>query len=116
MRILVIESDPVTAEVLENTFPKEHDVVVFGSARAALERIAVGRAFDVIFCEMDPPDMPAKELYQHLADGSPRSAQRVVFIVGDAKPHRSFLDRPAKRYLTRPVSASALRDAIQAVG
>ena len=42
MRILVIESDPVTADVIEHTFPKEHEVVVFGSGRAALERIAIG--------------------------------------------------------------------------
>jgi CheY-like chemotaxis protein len=115
MRILVIESDPVTAEIVENTFPKEHDVVVFGSGRAALERIAIGRPFDVVFCEMDPPDMPAKELYERLEDGSPRTAQRMIFLVGDAKPHRAFLEKPAKRFLIRPISASALRTALEAL-
>jgi CheY-like chemotaxis protein len=115
MRILVIESDPVTADVLESTFPNEHEVVVLGSGRAALERIAIGRAFDLVFCEVDPPDMTAKEVFTRLEEGSPRTAQRLVFLVGELKPHRAFLERPAKRYLTRPITAAALRDAILAI-
>jgi hypothetical protein len=64
---------------------------------------------------MDPPDMPAKELYERLEDGSPRTAQRMIFLVADPKPHRTFLDKPAKRYLMRPIAASALRSAIEAL-
>ena len=115
MRILVIESDPVTADVVENTFPNEHDIVVFGSGRAALERIAIGRPFDAVFCEIDPPDMTAKEIYKRLEDGSPRTASRVIFVVAEVKPHRAFLEKPPKRFLTRPITASALRDAINAI-
>ncbi len=115
MRILVIESDPVTADIVEATFPQEHEVVVFGSGRAALERVAIGRPFDAVFCEIDPPDMPAKDLYANLEEGSPRTAQRVIFIVGEVKPNRAFLERPPKRYLVRPVTASGLRDALAAL-
>jgi CheY-like chemotaxis protein len=115
MRILVIESDPVTADILENTFPNEHELVIFGSGRAALERIAIGRPFDAVFCEIDPPDMTAKEIFARLEDGSPRTALRVIFVVAELKPHRAFLEKPPKRYLTRPISASALRDAIAAL-
>ncbi len=115
MRILVIESDPVTAEVVESTFPKEHDVVIFGSGRAALERIAIGRPFDAVFCEIDPPDVTAEEVYARLEDGSPRTAARVIFVVGDLKPHKAFLEKPMKRYLVRPVTAIALRQAIEAI-
>jgi CheY-like chemotaxis protein len=112
MRILVVESDPVTAEVIENTFPREHEVVVLGSGRAAFERIAIGRPFDAVFCEVDPPDMPAKELYARIEDGSPRTALRVIFIVSELKPHRAFLQKPPKRYVLRPIGAAALREAI----
>jgi CheY-like chemotaxis protein len=115
MRILVIESDPVTADIVETTFPSEHEVVVFGTGRAALERIAIGRPFDVVLCEVDPPDMTAKEVYERLEDGSPRTAQRVVFLVAELKPHRAFLEKPRKRYLMRPVTAAALREAIAAI-
>ncbi len=114
MRILVIESDPVTADVLEATFPSEHEVLVFDSGRAALERIAIGRPFDAVFCEVDPPDMTAKEIWERLADGSPRTAERLVFLVGEPRANRAFLEKPPKRYLTRPVTAAALRDAILA--
>jgi len=115
MRILVIESDPVTAEVLETTFPNEHEVLVFGSGRAALERIAIGRPFDAVFCEVDPPDMTAKEIWQRLSEGSPRTAERLVFLVAELKTNRAFLEKPPKRYLTRPVTAAALHDAILAL-
>lgn len=115
MRILVIESDPVTADVVDNTFPKEHEVVVFGSGRAALERVAIGRPFDVVFCEIDPPDMTAKEIFTRLEEGSPRTALRVIFIVGEVKANRAFLEKPPKRYLVRPISASGLRDALAAL-
>lgn len=115
MRILVIESDPVTADIVENTFPSEHEVVVLGSGRAALERIAIGRPFDAVFCEVDPPDLSAREIYRRLEDGSPRTAQRVIFVVGEMKPHRAFLDKPPKRYLLRPITEAALRDAILAI-
>jgi CheY-like chemotaxis protein len=115
MRILVIESDPVTADVLEATFPNEHEVAVFGSAQGALERIAIGRPFDAVFCEVDPPDMTAKEVFERLEEGSPRTAQRLVFLVSELKTNRAFLERPAKRYLTRPITAAALRDALLAL-
>jgi CheY-like chemotaxis protein len=112
MRIVVIESDPVTAEVIEATFPKEHEVVVFGTGRAALERIAIGRPFDAVFCEVDPPDMTAKEIYARLEDGSPRTAMRVIFLVGELRPNRAFLEKPPKRYLLRPITAVALKEAL----
>jgi CheY-like chemotaxis protein len=115
MRILVIESDPVTADVVESTFPGEHEVVVFGSGRPALERIAIGRPFDAVICEVDPPDMTAKEIFARLEDGSPRTALRVIFVVGEVKPHRAFLERPKKRYIVRPVTSAALRDALASV-
>lgn len=110
---MVIESDPITADILENTFPGEHEIVVFGTAREALERVAIGRPFDGIFCEVDPPDMPAREVLARLEDGSPRTAMRMVFVVSELKPHRAFLQaKPPKRYLLRPISAAGLREAI----
>jgi CheY-like chemotaxis protein len=115
MRIVVIESDPVTADIVENTFPNEHEIVVFGSGRAALERIAIGRPFDAVFCEIDPPDMTAKEVYARLEAGSPRTAARVIFLVAELRPNRAFLEKPPKRYLVRPITAAALREAIAAL-
>jgi len=114
MRILVIESDPVTADLIESALPNEHEVVVAMSGRAALERIAIGRAFDAVFCEIDPPDIKAKEIYERLEAGSPPTAMRVTFIVSEIKPNRAFLEKPPKRYVVRPVTASALRDALRA--
>ncbi len=113
MRILVIESDPVTAELVEATFPGQYAVVVMTSGRAALERIAIGRPFDAVLCEVDPPDMTAREFYARLDAGSPRTALRVIFLVNELKPNRAFLEKIGKRYVMRPVNSAALRDAFK---
>ena len=59
--------------------------------------------------------MTAKEVYARLEDGSPRTALRVIFVVAELKPFRAFLEKPPKRYLLRPITASALREALAAV-
>jgi CheY-like chemotaxis protein len=115
MRILVVESDPVTVDILEATFPDEHEVVGLATGLAALERIAIGRPFDVVFCEVDPPDMTAKAFYERLEDGSPRTAKRLVLMLSELKPHRAFLEKPPKRFLLRPITVSALREVLASV-
>ncbi len=115
MRIIVVESDPVTADILETAFPNEHEIVCLGTGLAALERIAIGRPFDLVFCEVDPPDMTAKDFYGRLEDGSPRTALRTVLMLSELKPHRAFLEKPPKRFLLRPITVSALREVMAAI-
>jgi len=115
MRIFVIDSDPQTSSVVEATFAREHEIVTTTSGFAAIERIAIGRAFDVILCDVEMPDLSGIELYRRLLESAPQTAAKVVFLVSDPKAHRQFLDGLQNHYLQRPVAAAALRETIRAM-
>jgi two-component system NtrC family sensor kinase len=115
MRILVIDSDPQTVGLVEATAGSTHEVVSMASGFAALERIAIGRAFDIIFCELDLPDLSGKEIHKRLAESAPTTAAKLVFLVTDMKAHRPFLDGLRNHYLQRPFNAAGLRETIRAM-
>jgi DNA-binding response OmpR family regulator len=115
MRILVIDSDPQTAGIVEGTAGNGNEVVAMTSGFAALERIAIGRPFDIIFCELDLPDLSGKEIHKRLAESAPMTASKLVFLVTDMKAHRPFLDGLRNHYLQRPFNAASLRETIRAI-
>jgi CheY-like chemotaxis protein len=115
VRILVIDSDPQTATVVENTFAREHEIVSTTSGFAAIERIAIGRAFDVILCDLEMPDLSGKEIHRRLLESAPQTAAKVVFMVSDPKAHRAFLDGVQNHSVPRPVQAASLRETVRAM-
>jgi CheY-like chemotaxis protein len=115
MRILVIDSDPQTASLVEATAGAGNEVVPMISGFAALERIAIGRAFDIIFCDLDLPDLSGKEIHKRLSESAPLTAAKLVFLVGDLKANRPFLDALKNHYLQRPFTAAGLRETIRAM-
>jgi CheY-like chemotaxis protein len=115
MRIFVIDSDPQTASVVESTFAREHEIVTTSSGFAAIERIAIGRAFDVILCDIEMPDLSGKEIYRRVLESAPQTAAKIVFLVSDAKAHRAFLDSVQNHFVPRPVAAGPLRETIRAM-
>jgi two-component system NtrC family sensor kinase len=115
MRIMVIDSDPQTASLVEGTAGANNEVVAMTSGFAALERIAIGRAFDVIFCELDMPDLSGKEIHRRLAESAPLTAAKLVFLVTEMKPNRPFLDGLKNHYLQRPFNAASLRETLRAM-
>jgi CheY-like chemotaxis protein len=115
MRIFVIDSDPQTASVVESTFAREHEIVTTTSGFSAIERLAIGRAFDVILCDIEMPDLSGTEIYRRLLEAAPQTASKVVFLVSDPKAHRAFLDGVQNHFLQRPVAAAGLRETIRAM-
>jgi CheY-like chemotaxis protein len=113
MRILVADDDIDIAVTLERLFPSEHEVVHVASGHTAFERIAIGRAFDVVLCEIQLPDIGGIELHRRLSECAPNTAGRIVFLTTDPEPHRGFLSSVKNTYLTKPVAASALRQLIR---
>jgi len=115
MRILVIDSDPQTTSVVEATLGREHEIVSTMSGFAAVERIAIGRAFDVILCDLEMPDLSGTEIHRRLLEAAPQTAAKIVFLVSDPKAHRAFLDALPNHHLPRPFSAAALRETVRAM-
>jgi len=110
-RVLVIDDDRLVAEAVEMMLAEEHEVVVEGSASAALAHIRAGESFDAILCDLMMPGMSGIELYFELEAERPALAQRVLFATGGAftRPAQSFVERMGTRVLEKPFHSDELR-------
>ncbi len=62
-RILIVDDEPLVANVIRRVLAKEHDVVTAIVAREALAMCAAGEKFDLILCDLMMPVMTGMELY-----------------------------------------------------
>jgi CheY-like chemotaxis protein len=116
MRILTVDVDPDLASTVSRVFGDEHEVVAVRSGFAALDLLAIGRAFDIVLCEVELPDMPGEEVHRRLVESAPRVAKKFVFVTGDAKAHKAFLSKIPNPYLEKPLVPSTLRQVVRDVG
>jgi CheY-like chemotaxis protein len=115
MRILVVDRDSTVADACEKAFQNEHEVVTARSGFHALELIAIGRAFDLVLCELSLPDITGPEVHRRLMGSSPRTASKIVFITDDAKASHTFLQTVPNIFLEKPLAATALRQVLRDV-
>ncbi len=82
-RILVIDDEPLVAELLRRLLAAEHDVVVATSGREALTTLETS-PFDAIVCDVMMPGMTGMELYAALSSKNEELAKSIVFMTGGA--------------------------------
>jgi two-component system NtrC family sensor kinase len=116
MRILVIDGEPETAASCHRIFGDEHEVVEARTGFSALDLLAIGRPFDIIFCELVLPDMTGIEVHRRLIDSSPRSASRIIFVTDDRKANAPFLASVPNLNVDKPLVPSSLRQAVRDAG
>ncbi len=114
-RVLVIDDDALVCRSLQRLVSPHHDVVATTSGRDALDRIAKGDTFDAILCDVMMPEMSGIEVFQEIRARSPDLARRVVFVTGGvfSPEARSFLDAGAYTVLSKPVTSTALLQALE---
>ena len=82
-RILVIEDEIDTRELLAFTLGLDgHHVETAKDGREALELLA-GRSYDVILSNLRRPGMNGEDLYRRVEHGWPHLAPRFVFVTGE---------------------------------
>jgi PAS domain S-box-containing protein len=110
-RILVVDDEPLVCGALRRTLDREHEVVVVGSARAALARISAGESFDLVLADLLMPEMTGMDLYRAVLRDQPAIAARMVFLTGGAftPVAREFLDTEPVEWIEKPFELSALR-------
>jgi DNA-binding NtrC family response regulator len=110
-RILVVDDEPLIGAVLERTLGEEHEVVTCGGAREALERLARGETFDLVFSDLLMPELSGIDLHAELARTHPALAERVVFLTGGActEAARAFLARPGREWVEKPFDLDSIR-------
>jgi CheY-like chemotaxis protein len=97
-RILIVEDERGTRELLDTTLRRSgHRVDIASSGRDALQLLAE-YSYDVILSSLHMPEMSGEDLYRRIEHGWPHLAPRVVFVT-EARP-----DSPLRaHYGGRPV-------------
>jgi signal transduction histidine kinase len=109
--VLVIDDEPAIGILVERVLGGEHDVRRTVDADEALDWIADGARFDVIFCDLMMPHVTGVEFYQRLAARDAAHARAVVFITGGTfrSAAREFVEALENPVLEKPFELGALR-------
>jgi CheY-like chemotaxis protein len=115
-RILVVEDEIDTRELLAVTLGMDgHHVETAKDGREALELLA-GRSYDVILSNLRMPGMTGDDLYRRVEHGWPHLAPRFVFVTGEEPG--GFQTQYGGRsvpVVTKPYSPERLRQVIEDV-
>ncbi len=113
-RVLVVDDEPLVGAVIQRAFEDEHEVVLAGRARAALDLLDAGERFDVLCSDLIMPDMDGAALHAEVARRDEALARRTVFLTGGAYTPEAlaFLDEAHAEVLEKPFELSALRERV----
>jgi PAS domain S-box-containing protein len=109
-RVLVVDDEPLVADMLRRTLADGHDVTVATDARTALDFVLSGAEFDLIFCDLLMPRMSGMDLYTALRAERPGVEDRIVFMTGGAFTERAaaFLATVPNRKMSKPFDLDEL--------
>ena len=98
-RVLIVDDEPALCTTIRHVMALDHDVVTAASAHEALALLEQDRAFDVVFCDVEMPEMSGVELHARIRKLDPELAERFVFLTGgDPLPEgdlpRSMIAKP----------------------
>jgi CheY-like chemotaxis protein len=88
-RLLVVDDEPLVADMLFRALSEEHDVTVTTDAKTALDYLLGGSEYDLIFCDLLMPKMSGMDLYEELRSKRPGLEERIVFMTGGAFTERA---------------------------
>jgi CheY-like chemotaxis protein len=109
--ILVVDDEPMLLHIFTRVLETEHEVLVAGTGRQALEMLALRAGeVDVIICDLLMPGMSGMDLYDEVGKLYPDLQPRMVFMSGGASTVRaqSFLDKTPNRTIAKPITLNAL--------
>lgn len=123
MRVLVIDEDPLSFQVIGRALRPQHEVVHSRTSASALETLREDTAFDVILCDVETHGASCRTFYDDLCQRAPELGPRVAFL-GDrtgefaAELPRKPLLKPfdgatLRKFLREHVASIARGDAVQ---
>jgi CheY-like chemotaxis protein len=114
-RILVIDGDAGVRNVVRRALA-EHEVIATAGAVEALTRIAAGKRFDLILCDLALPSISGIELHNRVGSHAPALVPRIVFLTSRAHSlsTEAFLKRADIHHIDKPfVSVAWLHTAVR---
>jgi PAS domain S-box-containing protein len=109
-RVLVVDDEPLVAEMVRRALSDAHDVTIATDAQVALDYALSGTTFDVIFCDLLMPRMSGMDLYDALHARRPGVEKKIVFMTGGAFTERAaeFLTNVPNVKLSKPFDLNEL--------
>ncbi len=116
-RILLIDDEPAIGEVITQGLEAEHRVEAVTSGADALELLAGGHRFDLIFCDLMMPGMTGPDVYAAIRRDYAGLEKRMVFMTGGAFTERArqFLAEIPNQRLEKPFTIRFLRQFLREV-
>jgi PAS domain S-box-containing protein len=114
-RLLLIDDEPRLATAVARMMRTIHEVVIVTSGQEALDRLAIDKAFDIVFCDLMMPNMSGMDVHRTLSQSDPELAKRMVFITGGAFSPRAveFLASVPNPHIVKPFSSAYIMDFVQ---
>jgi signal transduction histidine kinase/ActR/RegA family two-component response regulator len=114
-RLLAIDDEVLLLKAYRRMLGHHHDIELQVGAVSALALLERDRAFDVILCDLQMPEMSGSELFHIVQANWPEVAERFIFITGGAfsPDAKRFLDQCAPACVTKPFQASDLLDLVE---
>jgi CheY-like chemotaxis protein/two-component sensor histidine kinase len=115
--VLVVDDDVLVGEALAHALEAEADVEVMTNGSDVLARIAAGKRWDVIVCDLMMPGVSGMDVYAEALRSAPDVAGRMVFMTaGTFTPRaRAFVQSVGDRCFDKPVNAERLREIVRGV-
>jgi len=115
-RVLVIDDEPAILRAFRRVL-FAHEVTAVTSGVEAVQKLADGASFDVIFCDVMMPEMSGVEVYERIRDRHPGQECKLVFVTGGAftEPAAQFIESVSNHKLKKPFSGSSLRALVASV-
>jgi CheY-like chemotaxis protein len=113
--ILIVEDEPLVAQMIRRTLEDRHTVAVEGSAQSAVALYDSGRRFDLVITDLAMPDRDGIWLSNELVRRDPALARRMIFLTGGATTSsaRLFLQGPGVEWLQKPFQSAELHQRIE---
>ncbi len=114
MDVLVVDDDGATRNMLAKMLERAGYVVTSVDNGLAAFAELQQRSFRAIVCDIQMPFLEGKGLFAEIQEIFPAMAKRVVFVSGfaDEPETKRFLQDTGQPYLSKPVRASDLVEAV----
>jgi signal transduction histidine kinase len=114
-RIVAVDDEALLLKAYRRMLIDYHDVETKLGAREALCYFEEDRAFEVVLCDLQMPEMSGAELYAAVKERWPALAERFIFITGGAfSPEaRRFLDDGLIACIHKPFQVDELLELIE---
>jgi two-component system, cell cycle sensor histidine kinase and response regulator CckA len=115
-RVLVIDDEPAILRAFRRLL-SAHEVVLANSGPEAMAKLADGRRFDAIFCDVMMPEMSGIEVHQRIRECHPGQEHKLVFMTGGAFAELAahFIESVDNPKLKKPFTGSSVRALVAAV-